>query len=70
LSRRSCFNRNNQMLAWKEMFYGNMTDKEKEQLVAEVNILRELRHPNIVSYIERIVGTFNVSPIVGVSTVL
>jgi NIMA (never in mitosis gene a)-related kinase len=32
-----------------------MTDKEKRQLVAEVNILRELRHPNIVRYYERFV---------------
>ncbi|KAJ3028239.1 UNVERIFIED_CONTAM: G2-specific serine/threonine protein kinase [Siphonaria sp. JEL0065] len=30
-----------------------MNDREKKQLVAEVNILRELRHPNIVRYYER-----------------
>ena len=30
-----------------------MTKKEKEQLVAEVNILRELEHPNIVRYYDR-----------------
>lgn len=32
-----------------------MTEKEKLQLVSEVNILRELRHPNIVRYYERYV---------------
>ncbi|KAJ3396971.1 hypothetical protein HDU92_001262 [Lobulomyces angularis] len=32
-----------------------MTEKEKRQLVAEVNILRELNHQNIVKYFERFV---------------
>lgn len=32
-----------------------MDEKEKSQLVAEVNILRELRHPNIVRYYDRII---------------
>jgi NIMA (never in mitosis gene a)-related kinase 2 len=32
-----------------------MSEREKKQLVAEVNILRELRHPNIVRYYDRIV---------------
>jgi NIMA (never in mitosis gene a)-related kinase len=32
-----------------------MSDKEKQQLVAEVNILRELRHPHIVRYYDRII---------------
>ena len=36
-----------------------MTEKEKKQLVAEVNILRELRHPNIVRYYERFVDREN-----------
>lgn len=31
-----------------------MTEKEKKQLVAEVNILRELNHPHIVRYIDRV----------------
>jgi serine/threonine protein kinase len=30
-----------------------MSQKEKEQLQAELSILRELRHPNIVQYHER-----------------
>lgn len=32
-----------------------MNDKEKQQLVSEVNILRELRHSNIVRYYDRII---------------
>src|ERR1051326_7204892 len=30
-----------------------MSQKEKEQLQAELSILKELRHPNIVAYYER-----------------
>lgn len=43
------------LLARKEIEYRKMSEKEKKQLVAEVNILRELRHPNIVRYYERFV---------------
>jgi serine/threonine protein kinase len=32
-----------------------MSDKEKQQLVSEVNILRELKHSNIVKYVDRII---------------
>jgi NIMA (never in mitosis gene a)-related kinase 2 len=32
-----------------------MSDKEKQQLVAEVNILRELKNNNIVRYYDRII---------------
>eukprot|EP00347_Sterkiella_histriomuscorum_P005663 403355737 len=42
-------------LVWKELNYGKMSDKEKQQLVSEVNILRELKHPNIVRYYDRII---------------
>ena len=33
-----------------------MNEKEKQQLVTEVNVLRELRHPNIVRYYDRIIN--------------
>jgi len=43
------------VLVWKELDYGSMNDKEKKQLVSEVNILRDLKHPNIVRYYDRII---------------
>jgi len=43
------------VLVWKELNYGKMSEKEKQQLVSEVNILRELSHPNIVRYYDRII---------------
>lgn len=43
------------MLVWKELDYGSMTEAEKQMLVSEVNLLRELRHPNIVRYHDRII---------------
>ena len=43
------------ILVWKELNYGKMSEKEKQQLVSEVNILRELWHPNIVRYYDRII---------------
>jgi serine/threonine protein kinase len=42
-------------LVWKAINFGSMSEKEKTQLVAEVNILRELRNPFIVRYSDRIV---------------
>ena len=43
------------ILIWKELDYGQMSQKEKQQIVSEVNILRELKHPNIVRYYDRII---------------
>ena len=43
------------ILVWKEINFGTMNDKEKSQLVSEVNIIRELRNPFIVKYYDRIV---------------
>ncbi|XP_009072527.1 PREDICTED: serine/threonine-protein kinase Nek2 [Acanthisitta chloris] len=36
-----------------------MTEAEKQMLVSEVNLLRELRHPNIVRYYDRIIDRSN-----------
>lgn len=49
----------NKILVWKELDYGKMTEKEKQHIVAEVNILRELKHPNIVRYYDRIIDKKN-----------
>ncbi|CAM9776185.1 unnamed protein product, partial [Ectocarpus fasciculatus] len=46
-------------LVWKELNYGSMSDREKQQTVAEVNIIRELRSPFIVRYYDRIVDKQN-----------
>lgn len=43
------------VLVWKELNYGSMREKEKQLVVSEVNILRELRHPFIVRYYDRII---------------
>ena len=43
------------ILVWKEMNYGQMSSKEKELVVSEVNILRDLKNPFIVKYYDRIV---------------
>ena len=40
---------------WKELDYGSMSNEEKSLLVSEVNLLRELKHPNIVRYHDRII---------------
>ncbi|KAL0592493.1 hypothetical protein ABG067_000057 [Albugo candida] len=42
-------------LVWKEVNYGPMSEKEKQLIVSEVNILRELRHPHIVRYLDRVI---------------
>lgn len=44
------------LLVWKELNYGQMSEKEKELVVSEVNILRELRHPYIIRYYDRIIN--------------
>ena len=36
-----------------------MTDTEKQMMVSEVNVLRELKHPNIVRYYDRIIDREN-----------
>ena len=49
----------NKILIWKELSYSHLSQKEKQQIVTEVNILRDLNHPNIVSYIDRIIDKKN-----------
>ncbi|XP_030577594.1 serine/threonine-protein kinase Nek2 isoform X1 [Archocentrus centrarchus] len=47
------------LLVWKELDYGTMAESEKQMLVSEVNLLRELKHPNIVRYYDRIIDRTN-----------
>lgn len=42
-----------QILCRKEINYLKMSQKEREQLQAELAVLKGLRHPNIVAYYER-----------------
>ena len=44
------------VFVWKEIDYGGMSEKEKQLLVQEVNLLRELRHPHIVRYHDRVIS--------------
>ncbi|XP_072164685.1 serine/threonine-protein kinase Nek2-like [Diadema setosum] len=43
------------ILVSKEIDYGSMSEAEKQMLVSEVNLLRELKHERIVRYYDRIV---------------
>lgn len=43
----------NKIMCRKEISYARMSDKEKHQLHAELQILQQLQHPNIVAYAER-----------------
>ncbi|KAK4550717.1 hypothetical protein LTR36_000296 [Oleoguttula mirabilis] len=43
----------NQILCRKEISYSRMSDKERNQLAAELDILKTLRHPNVVQYYSR-----------------
>ncbi|XP_029534719.2 LOW QUALITY PROTEIN: serine/threonine-protein kinase Nek2-like [Oncorhynchus nerka] len=47
------------ILVWKALDYGTMAESEKQMLVSEVNLLRELKHPNIVRYYDRIIDRTN-----------
>lgn len=46
-------------MVWKKINYGTMQEQEKQQLINEVNILRELKHDNIVRYYDKIVDKRN-----------
>jgi len=43
----------NAILCRKEISYSRMSDREKSQLAAELDILKTLRHPNVVQYYSR-----------------
>ena len=42
-------------LACKEINYAKLSDNDKQQIVSEVNILKELDNPFIVRYYDRII---------------
>ncbi|KAK1443904.1 serine/threonine-protein kinase NEK like protein [Babesia gibsoni] len=44
-----------ELFCHKVVAYKGLTEKEKEQLVMEVNVMRDLKHPNIVRYVDRVV---------------
>ena len=44
-----------QTLVWKVLNYGSMNEKEKQQIVSEINILSGLQHEHIVKYYGRII---------------
>ncbi|KAK3921349.1 Serine/threonine-protein kinase Nek2 [Frankliniella fusca] len=44
-----------ELLVWKVIDYGCMPEEKKQLLVTEVTLLRDLRHPHIVRYFDRIV---------------
>jgi len=43
------------VLVWKEIEYSQLSETAKQNLVLEVNLLRELRHDNIVRYYDRVI---------------
>ncbi|MCQ2820025.1 MAG: serine/threonine-protein kinase, partial [archaeon] len=45
----------NKILVWKEIDYSLMEEKDKAHIISEINILRELKNPNIVKYYEHII---------------
>ena len=47
------------ILVWKELNYGSMKEKYKHHITSEINILKELHHPNIVKYYDRIIDKEN-----------
>jgi len=43
------------ILVWKELNYGTMKEKYRHHIMSEINILKELHHPNIVKYYDNII---------------
>ncbi|PSN54558.1 hypothetical protein C0J52_07113 [Blattella germanica] len=46
---------NGYLYVWKAVSYRGLSEEKKQLLVSEVNLLSELRHPNIVQYYDRII---------------
>ncbi|KAG8893230.1 G2-specific serine/threonine protein kinase [Tulasnella sp. 403] len=51
--------RTGEILARKDLNFEKMTERDRKQIVAEVNILKDLNHPNIVRYHDRHVDREN-----------
>lgn len=44
------------LYAWKGMDYDELSEFQKESLVSEIRVLRQLQHPNIVQYFHHLVN--------------
>ena len=42
-------------MVWKEIYYKEMTPVQRQQIISEVNILKDLNHQHIIKYYDRIV---------------
>lgn len=47
---------NGNLYAWKGMDYDELSESQKESLVSEIRVLRQLQHPNIVQYYHHLVN--------------
>lgn len=45
-----------ELYAWKGMDYDELSEIQKESLVSEIRVLRQLQHPNIVQYYHHLVN--------------
>ncbi|XP_061389727.1 uncharacterized protein LOC133324919 [Musca vetustissima] len=45
-----------ELFAWKGMDYDELSESQKESLVSEIRVLRQLQHPNIVQYYHHLVN--------------
>lgn len=47
--------RDQKIMVWKVIHFGSMSSKERESLVTEVNIIKDLNHPFIIRYYDRVI---------------
>ncbi|XP_073835283.1 nek2 [Musca autumnalis] len=45
-----------ELFAWKGMDYDELSESQKESLISEIRVLRQLQHPNIVQYYHHLVN--------------